>query len=122
MCLALPDYPVPDRESYAVRDLLTDRVYPWTGAWNFVRLDPDLPAHIFDVTRPAFAKATAGRPAIAEATGGRPAIAEATSGRPAIAEAAAAGRPATANATADEPATVTATADKLAGATSVAGR
>jgi hypothetical protein len=34
-----------------VRDLLTDRDYTWTGAWNYVRLDPELPAHIFDVTR-----------------------------------------------------------------------
>jgi starch synthase (maltosyl-transferring) len=51
VCLALPDDPIRDDESYAVRDLLTDRVYAWTGAWNWVRLDPDLPAHIFDVTR-----------------------------------------------------------------------
>ena len=58
VCLALPDYPVPDGESYAVRDLLTDRVYTWTGAWNFVRLDPDLPAHIFDVSRPAIIEAS----------------------------------------------------------------
>jgi hypothetical protein len=32
-----------------VRDLLTDRVYGWNGPWNYVRLDPDLPAHILDV-------------------------------------------------------------------------
>jgi starch synthase (maltosyl-transferring) len=51
VCLALPDYPVADGESYSVRDLLTDRVYRWTGAWNWVRLDAELPAHIFDVTR-----------------------------------------------------------------------
>jgi starch synthase (maltosyl-transferring) len=51
VCLALPDYPVPDGESYTVRDLLTDQVYTWTGAWNYVRLDPDHPAHIFQVNR-----------------------------------------------------------------------
>jgi starch synthase (maltosyl-transferring) len=51
VCLALPDYLVPDGESYTVRDLLTDRVYTWTGAWNFVRLEPELPAHIFAVNR-----------------------------------------------------------------------
>jgi starch synthase (maltosyl-transferring) len=51
VCLALADYPVPDGETYTVRDLLTDRVYTWTGAWNFVRLDPELPAHIFAVNR-----------------------------------------------------------------------
>ena len=53
VCLALPDDPLSDDETYTVRDLLTDRVYTWRGAWNFVRLDPDLPAHVFDVTRPA---------------------------------------------------------------------
>ncbi|HUE89941.1 MAG TPA: alpha-1,4-glucan--maltose-1-phosphate maltosyltransferase [Vicinamibacterales bacterium] len=52
VCLALPDYPVPDGESYTVRDLLTDRVYTWHGAWNFVRLDPGVPAHILHVSRP----------------------------------------------------------------------
>ena len=61
VCLALPDDPIADNESYSVRDLLTDRVYTWTGAWNFVRLDPDVPAHIFDVHRPS-PKAAAGKP------------------------------------------------------------
>ena len=51
VCLALPDEPVDDREVYPVRDLLTDQVYTWRGAWNFVRLDPELPAHILDVQR-----------------------------------------------------------------------
>lgn len=59
VCLKLPDYDVADDEVYTVRDLLTDRVYTWTGAWNFVRLGPELPAHIFDVNRSAFADATA---------------------------------------------------------------
>ena len=49
VCLALTDFPVPDGLSYPVRDLLTDRSYLWTGAWNYVRLDPDLPAHIFHI-------------------------------------------------------------------------
>jgi starch synthase (maltosyl-transferring) len=47
VCLALDDAPVPENVPYPVRDLLTDRTYTWTGAWNYVRLDPDLPAHIF---------------------------------------------------------------------------
>jgi hypothetical protein len=51
VCLALPDDPIPDDEHYAVRDLLTDRVYNWSGAWNWVGLDPELPAHILDVCR-----------------------------------------------------------------------
>ena len=49
---SLPDDPVPDSDTYVVRDLLTDRTYTWHGAWNYVRLDPELPAHIFDVQRP----------------------------------------------------------------------
>jgi starch synthase (maltosyl-transferring) len=57
VCLALPEDPVADDERYTVRDLLTDQVYEWTGAWNFVRLDPELPAHILDVKRSTFAKA-----------------------------------------------------------------
>jgi starch synthase (maltosyl-transferring) len=52
VCLALPDAPVADEASYTVRDLLTDRVYGWHGAWNFIRLDPDLPGHIFDIDTP----------------------------------------------------------------------
>jgi starch synthase (maltosyl-transferring) len=51
VCVALPDDPVADTETYTVRDLLTDRVYTWTGAWNYVRLGPELPAHIFTVNR-----------------------------------------------------------------------
>jgi starch synthase (maltosyl-transferring) len=61
VCLALPDDPVPDGESYAVRDLLTDRVYSWRSAWNFVRLDPDVPAHILHVPRPVPTDGQAGR-------------------------------------------------------------
>ena len=49
VCLALEDAPVPDGVTYTVRDLLTDRTYTWTGAWNYVRLDPDSPAHIFHI-------------------------------------------------------------------------
>jgi starch synthase (maltosyl-transferring) len=50
VCLALEDAPVADDALYAVRDLLTDRTYWWHGAWNYVRLDPELPAHIFHIT------------------------------------------------------------------------
>jgi starch synthase (maltosyl-transferring) len=46
VCLALADAPVAEAP-YVVRDLLTDRTYDWNGPWNYVRLDPDLPAHIF---------------------------------------------------------------------------
>jgi starch synthase (maltosyl-transferring) len=53
VCLALPDAPVAEGEAYNVCDLLTDRLYPWTGPWNYVRLDPELPAHILDVPPPA---------------------------------------------------------------------
>jgi starch synthase (maltosyl-transferring) len=52
VCLSLPDEIVADSETYAVCDLLTDRTYTWHGAWNYVRLDPLLPAHIFDIQRP----------------------------------------------------------------------
>ena len=44
-----------------MRDLLTERVFTWRGAWNFVRLDPDLPAHILFVPRPVLADAAAAR-------------------------------------------------------------
>jgi starch synthase (maltosyl-transferring) len=33
----------------AVRDLLTGAVYPWQGERHYVRLEPALPAHIFEV-------------------------------------------------------------------------
>jgi starch synthase (maltosyl-transferring) len=49
VCLSLPEAAVHQHASYSVRDLLTDRVYGWNGPWNYVRLDPDLPAHILDV-------------------------------------------------------------------------
>lgn len=51
VCLSLSDDVVPDGETYAVRDLLTDRVYTWAGPWNFVRLQPELPAHILSIHR-----------------------------------------------------------------------
>ncbi len=61
VCLALPDYPVADGESYTVRDLLTERVFTWRGPWNFVRLDPDLPAHLLFVSRPVLTDGLAAR-------------------------------------------------------------
>jgi starch synthase (maltosyl-transferring) len=51
VCLSLPTDIVSENEVYEVRDLLTDRVYTWRGAWNYVRLDPSQPAHIFQVDR-----------------------------------------------------------------------
>jgi starch synthase (maltosyl-transferring) len=59
VCVKLPDYPVADGEVYTVRDVLTERVFTWRGPWNFVRLDPDLPAHILFVPRPVLASAPA---------------------------------------------------------------
>jgi starch synthase (maltosyl-transferring) len=53
VCLSLPDDVVPDDETYAVTDLLTDQTYSWRGGWNYVRLGPELPAHVFDVQRSA---------------------------------------------------------------------
>jgi starch synthase (maltosyl-transferring) len=50
VCVALEDAPVSDDASYPVRDLLTDVTYTWTGPWNYVRLDPELPAHILHLT------------------------------------------------------------------------
>jgi starch synthase (maltosyl-transferring) len=53
VCVALDDDPVPDDEPYRVRDLLDDREYAWTGAWNYVWLDPaERAAHILLVDRP----------------------------------------------------------------------
>ncbi|GIU91677.1 MAG: hypothetical protein KatS3mg011_0583 [Acidimicrobiia bacterium] len=34
---------------FLVHDLLTDNHYLWNGPHNFVKLDPDLPAHVFEV-------------------------------------------------------------------------
>jgi len=51
VCLSLPNDTVADDETYTVLDLLTGRVYSWRGAWNYVRLDPSNPAHIFHVDR-----------------------------------------------------------------------
>ena len=40
-----------DAQPYTARDLLTGTTYVWTGAWNYVRLDPAVaPAHILSVT------------------------------------------------------------------------
>lgn len=53
VCLGLDDDPVPPDEAYAVRDLLDEAVYTWTGPWNYVRLDPaERPAHILLIDRP----------------------------------------------------------------------
>ncbi len=41
-----------DDDRYQVRDLLTDRIYQWSGSRNFVRLDvAGIPAHIFSFLR-----------------------------------------------------------------------
>jgi starch synthase (maltosyl-transferring) len=51
VCLSLADDPVLDDERYSVHDLLADRYYIWQGGWNYVKLDPTHPAHIFRVDR-----------------------------------------------------------------------
>jgi starch synthase (maltosyl-transferring) len=51
VCVSLPDDTVADDEIYSVRDLLTERAYAWRGPWNYVRLEPSLPAHILHVDR-----------------------------------------------------------------------
>lgn len=40
-----------DGAAYQVHDLLTDDRYTWMGARNYVKLDPNRPAHIFRVRR-----------------------------------------------------------------------
>lgn len=39
------------QRSYQVHDLLTDARYLWNGPRNFVKLDPETPAHVFRVRR-----------------------------------------------------------------------
>ena len=51
VCVSLPDEPVPDGELYTMRDLLTGISYTWAGPWNYVKLDPSQPGHIFLVER-----------------------------------------------------------------------
>jgi starch synthase (maltosyl-transferring) len=36
---------------YEVHDLLDESTFLWHGPWNYVRLDPDEPAHVFQVRR-----------------------------------------------------------------------
>jgi starch synthase (maltosyl-transferring) len=46
----------PDRP-YQVHDLLTDARYVWSGARNYVELDPHVcPAHVFRIRRPVAAQ------------------------------------------------------------------
>jgi len=50
MQLDLTALGLPADDAYTVEDLLTGERYPWQGARNFVRLDPQtLPAHIFTI-------------------------------------------------------------------------
>jgi starch synthase (maltosyl-transferring) len=52
--LPLADFGLDPHEPFQVHDLLGDERYTWTGAWNFVHLDPGvLPAHIFEIKRRA---------------------------------------------------------------------
>lgn len=50
MQLDLTALGLPADDAYTVEDLLTGERYPWQGARNFVRLNPQtLPAHIFTI-------------------------------------------------------------------------
>jgi len=40
-----------EKDTYQVHDLLTDTRYLWTGSRNYVRLDPNRPAHVFRLRR-----------------------------------------------------------------------
>jgi starch synthase (maltosyl-transferring) len=51
VCMSLPNDTVAGDETYAVRDLLSEQPYVWRGPWNYVRLEPSTPAHIFHVDR-----------------------------------------------------------------------
>ncbi|MFO7890394.1 MAG: alpha-1,4-glucan--maltose-1-phosphate maltosyltransferase [bacterium] len=43
---------IPDKDSYLVHDLLSDKKYIWQGEYNYVELNPQqLPAHIFRIQK-----------------------------------------------------------------------
>jgi starch synthase (maltosyl-transferring) len=48
----LEDWGIAPDAPYQVHDLLSDARYTWTGAKNFVQLDPNvMPAHVFRIRR-----------------------------------------------------------------------
>ena len=50
--LPLEELRLPSNGVFRVRDVLTDAVYEWKGAWNYVELNPaQIPAHILVVER-----------------------------------------------------------------------
>jgi starch synthase (maltosyl-transferring) len=52
--LPLAELGIDPAHPYLVHDLLGDARYTWTGAWNYVELDPNvIPAHIFRITQTA---------------------------------------------------------------------
>jgi starch synthase (maltosyl-transferring) len=55
--LPLRELGIPGDTPFAVHDLLADARYTWSGAWNYVELNPHVvPAHIFRIERdPALA-------------------------------------------------------------------
>jgi starch synthase (maltosyl-transferring) len=60
ICVSLADDPVPDDERYSVHDLLSGARFEWTGAWNYVRLDPvGTPAHLLLIERTSAAASRA---------------------------------------------------------------
>lgn len=52
--LPLEEWGIRENEPYQLHDLLDDSRYFWSGAWNFVELDPHYsPVHIFRIRRKA---------------------------------------------------------------------
>lgn len=52
VCASIPDDPIPESETYTVRDVLSGRAYVWKGPWNYVSLDPaGTPAHVLLIER-----------------------------------------------------------------------
>ncbi len=49
--LPLSDLGLPENEPYVAHDLMTDSRYTWHGPQNYVKLSPELPAHIFRMER-----------------------------------------------------------------------
>lgn len=52
LTLPLWQFSLDEQSTYRVRDLLTDNVFTWQGARNYIRLNPsETPAHIFAIDR-----------------------------------------------------------------------
>ena len=49
--MPLQEMGMDEHQEYTVRDVVTDSSYRWSGTHNFVKLNPVLPFHIFEVQR-----------------------------------------------------------------------